>query len=201
MCPEQRKYVSRAGDKLAGALQTFELDVAGLVCADFGCNVGGFTDCLLRAGATKVYAVDTGYGELAWTLRKDDRVVVMERTNAMHCDLPEKVDLVVIDVAWTPQKLIVPAALRHLKPGGLIVALLKPHYELAKLAGKKPHHALDEAKSEEVCEIVCSQLGELGCEIREKVRSSLIGKGGNIEFLLLLSPDTAKGADSITPNQ
>ena len=188
MCPEQRKYVSRAGDKLAGALQAFDLDVTGMVCADFGCNVGGFTECLLRNGAAKVYAVDTGYGELAWTLRKDDRVVVMERTNAMHCDLPEKVDLVTIDVAWTPQKLIVPAALRQLKPEGLIVALLKPHYELTKLAGKKPHQALDEAKSEEVCEIVCNQLGELGFEIREKVRSSLIGKGGNIEFLLLIAP-------------
>ncbi len=194
MCPEQRKYVSRAGDKLAGALQAFELNVTGMVCADFGCNVGGFTDCMLRNGAAKIYAVDTGYGELAWTLRKDDRVVVMERTNAMHCDLPEKVDLVTIDVAWTPQKLIVPAALRHLKPGGLIVSLLKPHYELAKLAGKKPYHALGEAKSEEVCEIVCSQLVALGCEIREKVRSSLIGKGGNIEFLLLLSPDAHREA-------
>lgn len=186
MCPEQRKYVSRAGDKMAAALKAFDLDVTGMVCADFGCNVGGFTDCLLRNGAAKVYAIDTGYGELAWTLRKDDRVVVMERTNALHCELPEKVDLVTIDVAWTPQKLIVPAALRHLKPAGAIVSLLKPHYELAKLSGKKPHAVLQAGQAEDICYTVCGQLAELPCSVRAAMRSILLGKGGNTEFLLLL---------------
>src|SRR5882724_12381661 len=101
-----RRFVSRAGEKLDHALGTFGLDVTGFTCADFGANAGGFTDCMLQRGAGKVYAVDTGYGALEWKLRKDARVVVMERTNAMHVDLPEKVDLVAVDVAWTKQRFI-----------------------------------------------------------------------------------------------
>ncbi|MBT7170522.1 MAG: TlyA family RNA methyltransferase, partial [Phycisphaerales bacterium] len=104
------KYVSRAGKKLAGALDAMGVDPAGWVCADFGCNVGGFTDCLLQRGAAKVYAVDTGYGALAWTMRQHERVEVMERTNVLHCDVPEAVDLVVIDVGWTPQVKVIPVA-------------------------------------------------------------------------------------------
>ena len=124
-----RRFVSRAGEKLDHALSTFRLDVNGFVCADFGCNAGGFTDCLLQRGAAKVYAVDTGYGALEWKLRKDPRVVPMERTNAMHATLPEAADLVVIDVAWTRQRNILPAAQRALKDGGAVVTLIKPHYE------------------------------------------------------------------------
>ncbi len=110
-----RTYVSRAGEKLQAAMEAFGLDVRGAVCADFGCNVGGFTDCLLQHGAGKVYAVDTGYGALAWTLRRDGRVVVLERTNALYAPPPEPVDLVTIDVGWTVQQLIVPAAMRWLR--------------------------------------------------------------------------------------
>src|SRR5436309_2115272 len=99
-------FVSRAGQKLDHALDVFKIDVAGLTCADLGCNVGGFVDCLLQRGAAKVYAVDTGYGVLDWKLRKDARVIVMERTNAMHVALPERVTLVTIDVAWTRQQYI-----------------------------------------------------------------------------------------------
>jgi len=121
-------FVSRSGLKLDAALEAFDLDVRDAVCADFGCNVGGFTDCLLRRGASTVYAVDTGYGALAWKLRKDPRVVVMERTNALHCEVPASVDVVVIDVAWTPQERIIPAAMRWLAQsgrtrGGRIVSL------------------------------------------------------------------------------
>src|SRR5438045_1304623 len=97
----ESKFVSRAGGKLEHALATFAIDVGGSVCADLGSNVGGFVDCLLSRGAVRVYAVDTGYGALEWKLRKDARVVVMERTNAMHVVLPERVKLVTIDVAWT----------------------------------------------------------------------------------------------------
>src|SRR6478672_6197930 len=122
-------FVSRAGQKLEHALTSFGINVTGLVCADLGCSTGGFTDCLLQRGATKVYAVDTGYGVLDWKLRKDARVVVMERTNAMHVELPEQVDLVTIDVAWTKQRHILPAAKKLLKPTGQIVSLIKPHYE------------------------------------------------------------------------
>ncbi len=107
-------YVSRGGLKLAAALKAFGLSPAGWVCADLGSNVGGFVDCLLRAGATRVYAVDTGYGVLAYRLRRDPRVVVRERTNALHVTLPEPADLVTIDVAWTSQEHILPAAVRML---------------------------------------------------------------------------------------
>src|SRR3954453_11299902 len=104
------QFVSRAGQKLEHALNVFGVDVSGLVCADLGSNVGGFVDCLLRHGAAKVYAVEKGYGVLEWKLRRDPRVVVMERANAMHIALPERVALVTIDVAWTRQRHILPAA-------------------------------------------------------------------------------------------
>src|SRR5436309_10496612 len=106
------EFVSRAGQKLEHALAVFGLDVTGATCADLGSNTGGFVDCLLRRGAAKVYAVETGYGVLDWKLRKDPRVVVMERTNAMHVVLPERVRAVTIDVAWTKQRHILPAARR-----------------------------------------------------------------------------------------
>ena len=125
----ERAFVSRAGQKLQAALDTFRLGVSGKVAADLGCNVGGFTDCLLQYGAAKVYAVDTAYGVLAWTLRKDQRVIIKERTNAMHVTLPELVDVVTIDVGWTRQEKILPVAATLLKPGGMLLSLIKPHYE------------------------------------------------------------------------
>lgn len=188
MPSEPEKFVSRAGEKLQAALEAFGLDVRGLICADFGCNVGGFTDCLLRRGVAKVYAVDTGYGELAWKLRNDDRVIVMERSNALHCDLAEPVALITIDVAWTPQELIVPAAMRQLSPGGKIISLLKPHYELAKMAARKPFVPLSVPQSDEVCQTVSQRLLRKGCELQAAMRSPLKGKGGNVEFVLLLAP-------------
>src|SRR6478752_1732141 len=118
------EFVSRAGQKLEHALATFQLDVTGKTCADLGSNTGGFVDCLLRRGAAKVYAIDTGYGALDWKLRKDPRVVVMERTNAMHAQLPEPADLVTIDVAWTKQKHILPAARHMLRDDGICISLI-----------------------------------------------------------------------------
>ena len=188
---ERTKFVSRAGEKLEAALDAFGLDVHGAVCADFGCNVGGFTDCLLSRGASKVYAIDTGYGELAWKLRKDPRVAVMERTNALYVDPPELVNLVVIDMAWTVQHLAVPAATRWLKQNdpvrpARIVALLKTHYELTKSGGSKPLNVLPQAQSDAVCAGVCETLGKMGHPVRAVMRSVLQGKGGNTEYLLLL---------------
>lgn len=180
-------YVSRGGEKLDAALEAFGLDVRGAACADFGASTGGFTDCLLRRGARKIYAVDTGYGQLAWRLRKDPRVVVMERTNALYVAAPEPVDLVVIDVAWTPQERIVPAAVEWLcSGGGRIVTLLKPHYELAKMQRRRPAKALSDSQADEVCLAVCRRLAELGCTVHAGTRSLLRGKGGNVEFCLLL---------------
>ncbi|MCK4375729.1 MAG: TlyA family rRNA (cytidine-2'-O)-methyltransferase [Candidatus Brocadiae bacterium] len=130
MKPEDTdQYVGRGGLKLRYAIEHLALNVRGLVAADFGCNIGGFTDCLLKKGARRVYAFDTGYGALHWKLRNDHRVVVMERTNAMHVALPERVDLVVVDVGWTRQRHILPNALRQLSERGFILSLFKPQYE------------------------------------------------------------------------
>lgn len=182
------QYVGRGGDKLAGALDAFGLSVAGQRCADLGCNVGGFTDCLLRRGAERVYAVDTGYGALDWKLRTDDRVVVMERTNALHCQPAEPVDLVAVDVAWTPQERIVPAAAAWCGEGGRILSLLKPHYELAKLRKRRPGKPLTDAEANETCLAVCERLAGLGLPPSAVMQSRLRGKGGNVEFLLLIAP-------------
>ncbi|TSC88160.1 MAG: FtsJ-like methyltransferase [Microgenomates group bacterium Gr01-1014_16] len=163
-------YVSRAGEKLEFALATWHINVTGLICADLGCSAGGFTDCLLQRGAAKVYAVDTGYGVLDWKLRNNSRVIVMERTNALHVKLPELVDFVSIDVGWTPQRLILPVAKTLLKPGGQIISLIKPHYE-----AKKAHLTPDEAKN------IADQFAQLG----QLVQSPITGqKAGNVEYLL-----------------
>ena len=125
-------FASRAGEKLAHALSEFKIDVTGLTVADFGSSTGGFVDCLLQQGAKTVYAVETGYGELAWKLREDPRVVVKERKNAMHIELPEKMDLITVDVSWTKQLFVLPNAIKNLKEGGKIISLIKPHYEADK---------------------------------------------------------------------
>ncbi len=124
-----KKYASRAGEKLEFALATFQTDVSGLVCADFGSSTGGFTDCLLQHGANKVYAVETGYGLLDWKLRNDARVVVLERTNAVHVELPEQVDLLTIDTGWTKQSAILPSAYKNLKINGRVISLVKLSFE------------------------------------------------------------------------
>jgi 23S rRNA (cytidine1920-2'-O)/16S rRNA (cytidine1409-2'-O)-methyltransferase len=192
MTPAEGGFVSRGGEKLLAALDAFRISVGGCLCADFGANVGGFTDCLLQRGARQVFAVDTGYGALDWRLRNDPRVVVMERTNALYVEPPAQVDLVVIDVAFTPQRLIVPAAARWLKAGGQVVSLLKPHYELAKLPGAGPGAAargrLDFARAADVCRRVCQELAEIGLPPLAVMPSPLTGKGGNLEFFLHLRP-------------
>lgn len=180
-------FVSRAGTKLDHALDAFNLRVEGFSCADLGCNAGGFTDCLLQHGAARVYAVDTGYGMLDYKLRKDPRVIVMERTNAMHATLPEPVDLVVIDVAWTKQKHILPAALRLVKPTGSVVTLVKPHYEAEAsqlVQGKLPEESLDAVLRAAESDIVSARLA-----IVASTRSPIVGgKRENAEFLYHLKP-------------
>ena len=179
-----RRFVSRAGEKLDHALAAFALDVAGFFCADFGANAGGFTDCLLQHGAARVYAIDTGYGALEWKLRNDPRVVAMERTNAMHVSLPEPVDLVTIDVAWTKQRHILPAARRVLKSGGAVITLIKPHYEADSkrlTKGVLPREMLDQ-----VVEQVKRDILESGFELDDTVLSPIQGAKGNTEVLALL---------------
>ncbi len=209
---DDKKYVSRAGVKLEHALREFRVDVTGLVCADFGCNVGGFTDCLLQHGAAKVYAIDTGYGVLDYRLRTDDRVVVMERTNVLHVLRPEDhppservgfegvdlgfegVDLVTIDVGWTRQQHAMPTALKWLKGDGRIITLIKPPYELE--ADEKKSWLVDgtlaEERAEEVLKRVLAELPQLGVEVLASTTSPIRGakssrktRGhGNVEYLV-----------------
>ncbi len=184
-------YASRAGEKLAFALQHFGIDVTGLTCADFGSNTGGFVDCLLQSGAAKVYAVETGYGVLAWKLRNDPRVVVMERTNAMHVTLPEQVDLLTTDTSWTKLEKVLPNVLANLAPGGSIIALVKPHYEAPQLVrgGKLPEERLPE-----VLESVRTALAARNVYILGEARSPLTGeKKGNAEYLFWLAPTPEAG--------
>jgi len=197
MASGAREYVSRGGEKLNAALDAFGVRCAGLTCADFGCNVGGFTDCLLRRGARRVYAVDTGYGQLAWKLRTDERVEVMERTNALYADAPGTMDLVVIDMAWTPQRLSVPAAMRWLGGGGQVVSLLKPHYERAKLPGRPAGGrtragTLSDEAAADVCRRICDELAGLGWAPEASITSPVRGKGGNLEFFLRLRKGAAE---------
>ena len=181
---KSERYVSRGGDKLEGALADFKLDVAGAIAADLGANVGGFTDCLLQQGAKRVYSVDTGYGVLEWKLRQDERVVVMERTNALHVELPELVDFVVIDVAWTPLHRIVSGALSLLNADGVLVALLKPQYEARddeRVKGVVKSECVDLVVSRAVDGLV-----GLGIIVQSQVPSGILGSGGNQEAFLLI---------------
>jgi 23S rRNA (cytidine1920-2'-O)/16S rRNA (cytidine1409-2'-O)-methyltransferase len=183
---DDRPYVSRGGQKLAAALDAFGVDPAGKVCADLGSNVGGFVDCLLRRGAAKVYAIDTGYGTLSYKLRKDPRVVVMERTNAMHATLPEAVDLVTIDVGWTRQGHVLPSAVRMLRPAGRIVTLIKPHYEAGRQRAKGG--VLDADTARKVLQEVINSIQDMGLHVEQTLASPITGQKGNIEFLALLRP-------------
>ena len=179
------QFVSRAGEKLAFALEYFKLDVSNLTCADFGSSTGGFVDCLLKNGAEKVYAVETGYGVLDWKLRNDPRVVAKERTNAMHITLPEKVELITNDTSWTRQEIIFPNILSNLKPTGKILTLIKPHYEADK--NLLHHGVLEEKDAEIVTQDVIKRLEYLFIvTFLGVVRSPLLGgKGGNTEYLAL----------------
>lgn len=170
---------------MAAALDAFNVVPAGWVCADLGSNVGGFTDCLLQRGAARVYAVDTGYGTLAYKLRKDPRVHVMERTNAMHVQLPEPVDLAVIDVGWTRQQRILPPARGLLRPDGRIITLIKPHYEAD--AAQLRSGVLPAEQAPEVLDAVCRTIEQLGFRVAGLIESPIPGQKGNREWLALLT--------------
>jgi 23S rRNA (cytidine1920-2'-O)/16S rRNA (cytidine1409-2'-O)-methyltransferase len=180
------RFASRAGLKLEHALVSFGIDVTGCVCADLGSNAGGFVDCLLQRGAKKVYAIDTGYGALEWELRKDPRVVAMERTNAMHVKLPQKVNLVTIDVAWTKQKNILPAARQMLENDGITISLIKPQYEAARSLLKKGILPVESIAN--VLEAVKADIAASNFQLLELIESPIRGGEGNIEMLAHLRP-------------
>lgn len=183
------KFVSRGGEKLQAALENWKLEIENYVILDVGSSTGGFVDCLLQNGAAKVYALDTAYGELAWKLRNDPRVVVMERTNILHVgadhDLPELMDLITIDAGWTKLELILPVVKKFLKPNGFIIALLKPHYEADKKDLIKG--VLLSEKAEEVKNNVIKTIYDLRYTINDCIESPILGGAGNKEYLLLLS--------------
>jgi len=192
-CP----YVSRGGLKLRRALDVFGIDPSGRVCADLGASTGGFTDCLLQAGASRVYSVDTAYGEFAWKLRHDPRVTLLERTNALHRVPPEEgVDLVVADVGWTPQRLVIPAALRWLRRAGTagqIISLVKPHYEASK-RDLSSGGVLSDDRAAEIAREVVRRIGEIpDVRVAGFIPSPIRGgqhkgKGtGNAEYLLWIT--------------
>jgi 23S rRNA (cytidine1920-2'-O)/16S rRNA (cytidine1409-2'-O)-methyltransferase len=186
---EDHPYVSRGGVKLAGALDAFGLDPSGLCIADFGASTGGFTDCVLSRGALRVYAIDVGYGQLHDRLRRDPRVVVMERTNARHLQagaLPEVVDWIVIDASFIGLGKLLPAALALLKPAGEIVALVKPQFEVGRSAVGKGGVVRDEQARSAAIERVVGEATALGLALRGQADAVLAGPEGNREHFVWL---------------
>lgn len=182
-------YVSRGGLKLEKALDEFALDVTGLCALDVGASTGGFTDCLLQRGARKVFAVDVGYGQLAWKLRNDERVVCLERTNIRFLEpdaLSEVPDLAVIDASFISLEKVLPNTLRLVKEFGEIVALIKPQFEVGRGQVGKGGVVRDERKHREVVDSVCAMAETLGLAVLGVVESPLLGPKGNREFLIYL---------------
>jgi 23S rRNA (cytidine1920-2'-O)/16S rRNA (cytidine1409-2'-O)-methyltransferase len=188
------RYVSRGGDKLAGALLDLPLKVGAWVCVDIGASTGGFTDCLLQQGARKVYAVDVGHGQLAHTLRQDPRVVVREGTNARTLkpvDFEEAIELVVVDASFIGISKLLPAIASILSPSGLLLAMIKPQFEAGEAEARKGRGVIrDEAVRRAVLEQVRQQISDAGFAITAECDSRLRGPKGNLERFVLCSRTT-----------
>ena len=180
------KYVSRGGLKLEKAMASFPIDLRDAVCGDIGASTGGFTDCMLQNGARKVYAVDVGYGQLAWSLRSDERVVCMERTNARyltHEQIPEELDFASVDVSFISLKLILPPLCGLLRQGGHVACLVKPQFEAGKEKVGKKGVVRDPAVHLEVLEHFLEHAKESGFTVLGLTYSPIRGPEGNIEYL------------------
>ena len=197
-CP----YVSRGGLKLEKALRDFGVDPTGFVCSDSGCSTGGFTDCLLQQGASKVFAIDVGYGELNWKIRNDPRVVVMERTNIRYVtpeDIGEPLDLSVIDVSFISLRIVLPAIKNLLKENqGQVLCLIKPQFEAGRENVGKNGVIRDPAVHKEVLDNIVALAKELGFTILGLTFSPVKGPAGNIEFLGHLTLADAEGIEPDT---
>jgi 23S rRNA (cytidine1920-2'-O)/16S rRNA (cytidine1409-2'-O)-methyltransferase len=183
----ESRYVGRGGDKLEGALRAFNMDIAGCTALDVGASTGGFTDCLLQHGCCRVIALDVGYGQLHWKLRNDPRVILIERTNVRNVkegDIGEKVDLAVIDVSFISLTKVIPAVLKVVKPGGRLMALIKPQFEIGKGQVGKGGVVRDPEKHSRVVDTVKEFVRGLGCEIKGIAESVLLGPKGNREFFI-----------------
>jgi 23S rRNA (cytidine1920-2'-O)/16S rRNA (cytidine1409-2'-O)-methyltransferase len=184
-CP----YVSRGGYKLEAGLQFFNIKPTGLTCLDIGASTGGFSDCLLQHGALKVYSVDVGYGQLAWELRQDPRVVVMERTNARYLsreDLADPIDLAVIDASFISLKLLIPPLLPFFQGNVSILALVKPQFEVGRGKVGKGGVIRDPSLHQEVIEEIVDFCEMRGLESQGVTPSPILGPKGNKEFLIHL---------------
>jgi len=180
-------YVSRGGLKLRGALDAFGIDVTGLTALDVGASTGGFTDCLLQAGARKVYALDVGYGQLAWKLRSDSRVVPIERTNIRYFDgasIPDPLDMATIDASFISLRIILPKVVALVKPGGMIIALIKPQFEVGRGQVGKHGVVSDPSLHRSVVEEISVLCGQLHLEEMSTCESPLLGPAGNREFFV-----------------
>ena len=194
------KYVSRGGLKLERAMQSFPIELDGCVCMDIGASTGGFTDCMLQNGAVKVYSIDVGYGQLAWKLRSDERVVNLERTNFRYVteeQIPEKTDFASVDVSFISLKLILPVMFTLLKDGGEGVCLIKPQFEAGRENVGKKGVVRDPAAHEQVICNVVSFAREAGFSVLGLDYSPVKGPEGNIEYLMYLkkSADNAETED------
>lgn len=186
---EALPYASRGGIKLAAALDAFGVDPSGLIAVDVGASTGGFTDCLLQRGADHVYAIDVGYGQMAWRLRNDSRVTLLERTNARYLEaLPDGalVDLAVVDVSFISLRLVLPAVARFLRPTGQVIALIKPQFEAGRRQVGKNGVVRDPAIHRQVLEDVLGWAATHGWCGEGLIPSPITGPKGNVEFLCLL---------------
>ncbi len=180
------RYVSRGGLKLEKAMASWPIDLRGAVCMDVGASTGGFTDCMLQNGAARVYAVDVGYGQLAWSLRSDERVVCVERTSARyltHEQVPEEPDLASVDVSFISLKLILPAIAAVLRAGGHVVCLIKPQFEAGREKVGKKGVVRDSAVHREVLEHFLVHAKENGFTVLDLTYSPIRGPEGNLEYL------------------
>ena len=197
---ETLRYVSRGGLKLEAALDAFAVDPAGLTAADVGASTGGFTDCLLQRGAAHVFAIDVGYGQLAWQLRQDPRVTLLERTNVRSLQaLPGSalVDLAVVDVSFIGLDLVLPAVARFLRPDGEAIVLIKPQFEAGKGRVGKGGVVRDPAVHREVLARVLGWAAAHGWAVEGLIRSPITGPKGNVEFLALLRHDAQESSGDI----
>lgn len=185
-----KQFVGRGGLKLDGVLDEFKIDVTGFIAADIGASTGGFTDCLLQRGAAKVYAVDVGYGQLHWKLRNDPRIIVMEQFNARYLretDLPEKVDIIVMDVSFISVTKIWNNLKNILKPGGILLVLVKPQFEAGRENIPKGGVIKDPKIHLEVLNNTVSQAKTDGWQIQKLIPSPIKGSDGNREYWLYLT--------------
>jgi len=188
------RYVGRGGIKLEGALAHVQVSCSGKVALDIGASTGGFTDCLLQHGTVKVFAVDVGHGQLAWKIRDDPRVITLEKTNARHLshvEIPEPVDICVIDVSFISLTLILPKAFELLTPDGVILALIKPQFELARADVGRGGIVRSPELHEKAQQKVAGFAENMGARVRGLVPSSITGTDGNQEFFICLQKTSA----------